>query len=50
MWKNYCNHTFGGQIWFDVLNTVGGCPAEFVDAVNFVTNQRLQVAGSGKGV
>ena len=49
VWKTYCDHTFGGQIWFDVLNQVGGCPAEFVDAVNFVTNQWLQVAGSGKG-
>ena len=42
--KNHCDHTFGGQTWFDVLNQMGGCPAEFVDAWNAVTNQRLQVA------
>ena len=42
--KNHCDHTFGGQTWFDVLNQMVGCPAEFVDAWNAVTNQRLQVA------
>ena len=44
MFKNHCDHTFGGQTWFDVLNQMGGCPAEFVEAWNAVTNQRLQVA------
>jgi len=44
VFKNHCDHTFGGQIWFDVLNQMGGCPAEFVDAWNAVINQRLQVA------
>ena len=54
--RNYCDHVFGGQIWFDALNQMGGCPVEFVDAVNAVTNQRLQagflvgVWGRGKGV
>ena len=42
--KNHCDHIFGGQIWFDVLNQMGGCPAEFVDACNAVINQRRQVA------
>lgn len=44
MFKTHCDHTFKGQIWFDVLNQMGGCPAEFVDAWNAVTNQRLQAA------
>ena len=44
VFKNHCDHTFGGQTWFDVLNQTGGCPVEFVDAWNAVTNQRLQVA------
>ena len=30
--KNYCDHVFGGQVWFDVLNQMGGYPVEFVDA------------------
>ena len=30
--------------WFDVLNQMGGCPTEFVDAWNAVIDQRLQVA------
>ena len=42
--KTYCDHTFGGQVCFDVLNQMGGCPAEFVDAWSAVINQRLQVA------
>ena len=41
VFKTYCDHTFGGQVWFDVLNQMGGCPAEFVDAYNAVLNQRL---------
>ena len=44
VFKTYCDHAFGGQTWFDVLNQMGGCPAEFVDAYNAVMNQRLQVA------
>ena len=44
VFKNYCDHTFGGQTWFDVLNQMGGCPAEFVDAWNTVIDQRLQAA------
>ena len=44
VFKTYCDHTFGGQIWIDVLNQVGGCPAEFVDAWSVVINQRLRVA------
>ena len=43
VFKTHCDHTFGGQVWFDVLNQVGGCPTEFVDAWNAVINQRLQV-------
>ena len=42
--KTHCDHTFGGQEWFDVLNQMGGCPTEFVDAWNAVIDQRLQVA------
>ena len=30
--------------WFDVLNQMGGCPTEFVDAWNAVIDQRLQDA------
>ena len=44
VFKNHCDHTFGGQTWFDVLNQMGGCPAEFVDAWNAVIDQRLEVA------
>ena len=44
VFKTHCDHTFGGQVWFDVLNQVCGCPTEFVDAWNAVINQRLQVA------
>ena len=44
VFKTCCDHTFGGQIWFDVLNQMGVCPAEFVDAWNAVIDQRLQVA------
>ena len=44
VFKTHCDHTFGGQEWFDVLNQMGGCPAEFVDAWNAVIDQRLQVA------
>ena len=42
--KNHCDHIFGGQIWFDVLKQMGGCPGEFVDSWNSVINQRLEVA------
>ena len=42
--KTHCDHTFGGQEWFDVWNQMGGCPTEFVDAWNAVIDQRLQVA------
>ena len=41
--KTHCDHIFGGQVWLDVLNQMGGCPAEFVDAWNAVINQRFQV-------
>ena len=44
VFKNHCDHTFGGQTWFGVLNQMGGCPAEFVDARNAVIDQRLEVA------
>ena len=44
VFKTYCDHTFGGQIWFNVLNQMGGCPAEFVESWNAVINQRLQAA------
>ena len=44
VFKTHCDHTFGGQEWFDVLNQMGGCPTEFVDAWNAVIDQRLQVA------
>ena len=44
MFKNHCDHTFGGQARQDVLSQMGGCPAEFVDAWNAVINQRLQAA------
>ena len=43
VFKTHCDHIFGGQTWFDVLNQMGGCPAEFVDAWSAVINQRLQV-------
>ena len=42
MFKTHCDHTFGGQEWFDVLNQMGGCPAEFVDAYNVAIGRRLQ--------
>ena len=44
VFKTHCDHTFGGQVWFEVLNQMGGCPAEFVEAWNEVIDQRLQVA------
>ena len=43
VFKTRCDHIFGGQVWFDVLTQVGGCPAEFVDAWSAVINQRFQV-------
>jgi hypothetical protein len=43
-WKVYCDHTFGGLEWFNVLSQMGGCPAEFVEAWNAVNNQRCLVA------
>ena len=42
--KTHCDHIFGGDHWFKVLIQMGGCPTEFVDATNFVTDQRLEVA------
>ena len=42
--KTHYDNTFGGQIWFDVLVQLGGCPAEFVDAFNTVINGRREVA------
>ena len=45
IFKTHCDHVFGGQLWFDVLNQMGGCPAEFVDAVNRGIDQRLQAVG-----
>ena len=44
VFKTYCDYAFGGQVWFDVLNQMGGCPVEFVDAWNAVINQRLEAA------
>ena len=44
VFKTHCDHTFGGQVWFDVLNQMGGCPAEFVDAWNAGFGGRLQGA------
>ena len=44
VFKNLCDKSFGGGPWFDVLNQMGGCPAEFVDAWNAVIDQRLRVA------
>ena len=42
--KTHCDLTFGGQVWFDVLNQMGGCPAEFVEAYNTVFDHQHQVA------
>ena len=42
--KTHCGHTYGGEVWFGVLNQMGGCPVEFVDAWNAVINQRLEAA------
>eukprot|EP00959_Pyramimonas_sp_CCMP1952_P456615 9473460-Pyramimonas_sp.AAC.1 len=42
--KTHCDHTFGGEVWFNVLNQMGGCPAEFVDAYNVAVDRRLQAA------
>ena len=44
VFKTHCHLTFGGQVWFDVLNQMGGCPAEFVEAYHTVMDQQLQVA------
>ena len=41
VFKTHCDCTFGGEVWFNVLNQMGGCPAEFVDAYNTVIDQRL---------
>ena len=43
VFNTHCDHIFGGQVWFDVLIQMGGCPAEFVDAWNAVINQRFHV-------
>jgi hypothetical protein len=40
VFKVYCDKKFGGEVWFDVLNQMGGCPGEFVDAWNAVVDQR----------
>ena len=42
--KTHCDEKFGGEVWFNVLCQIGGCPAEFVDAYNGVIDQRLEVA------
>ena len=42
--KTHCDHTFGGERWFDVICQMGGCPREFIDAVNAVIDQRRAVA------
>ena len=47
VFKTYCDHTFGGQTWLDVLLQMGGCPSEFVDAWNQVIDQRLEAAFLG---
>ena len=44
LFKTHCDNTFGGQVWFNVLNQMGGCPAEFVEAYDAVISQRLEVA------
>ena len=41
--KTHCGHIYGGEMWFKVLIQMGGCPTEFVDATNSVTDQRLEV-------
>ena len=43
VFETHCHLTFGGQVWFDVLNHMGGWPAEFVEAYNTVMDQQLQV-------
>ncbi len=48
VFKTRNDHVYGGQAWFDVLNQIGGCPAEFVDAWNDVTDQRLEACGLPK--
>ena len=48
--KNYCDHVFGGQVWFDAINQLGACPLEFVEALNAATNQRLQASFHNKPV
>ena len=40
VFKVYCDKKFGGEVWFDVVNQMGGCPGEFVDAWNAVVDQR----------
>ena len=42
--KTHCDKTFGGEVWFNVLIQMGGCPAEFVDAYNVAIGRRLQAA------
>ena len=42
--KTHCDHIYGGEMCFKVLIQMGGRPTEFVDATNFVTDQRLEVA------
>ena len=42
--KCYCDRDYGGEVWFGVINCMGGCPVTFVDAYNAVINQRLAVA------
>ena len=50
MFKNHCDHVFGGQVWFDAINQLGACPPEFVEALNAATNQRLQASFYNKSV
>ena len=50
VFKNYCDHVFGGQVWFDAINQLGACPLEFVEAWNAAINQRLEASFHNKPV
>ena len=50
VFKNCCDHVFGGMVWFDAINQLGACPPEFVEAFNAATNQRLQASFYNKSV
>ena len=50
VFRNYCDHVFGGMVWFDAISQLGACPVEFVDAWNAANNQRLQASFHNKPV